>query len=381
MDPFPTRPRHRRVPPLHSATDQVSKQHGFRSNQTFEPLPPPTGAYPYRLALEEIVPAAQAQQLQSKLVFHAVGDTGGIQNANPQQIVALQMAADLQGSGQAPSFFYHLGDVVYFNGETSQYYQQFYEPYAGYTAPIVAIPGNHDGDPLDPSTEPSLTAFAENFCARDPHLSPEAQEVDRDTMTQPNVYWTLVAPLVTIVGLYTNVPEGGRVDDQQAAWLESELAAAPTDRFLIVALHHPAYSADAHHGGSARMGDLLDTAFGSANRVPDLILTAHVHNYQRFSRDHDGRQIPYLVAGAGGYHNLHYMASLPDGSPLPKPWNPPDLQGVTLENYVDDRFGFLRLTATPGSLQVEYVTVPRPQESWRGGPVDVADSFTLQLAH
>ena len=53
----------------------------------------------------------------------------------------------------------------------------------------------------------------------------------------------------------------------------------------------------------------------------------------------------------------------------------------TLENYVDDRFGFLRLTATPGSLQVEYVTVPRPQESWRAGPVDVADSFTLQLAH
>ena len=141
MDPFPTRPRHRRVPPLHSATDQVSKQHGFRSNQTFEPLPPPTGAYPYRLALEEIVPAAQAQRLQSKLVFHAVGDTGGIQNANPQQIVALQMAADFQGSGQTPSFFYHLGDVVYFNGETSQYYQQFYEPYAGYTAPIVAIPG------------------------------------------------------------------------------------------------------------------------------------------------------------------------------------------------------------------------------------------------
>ena len=379
MDPLATSPQRRRLPPLHPAADQVSKQHGFRSNQTFEPLPPPIGAYPYRLSLESIVPPAQAQQLASRLVFHAVGDTGGIQNGNPQQIVALHMAGDFQGAPQAPSFFYHLGDVVYFNGESSQYYPQFYEPYAGYPGPIVAIPGNHDGDALDPLTAPSLAAFVENFCAAQPHLSPEAQEVNRDTMTQPNVYWTLVAPLVTIVGLYTNVPEGGRVDDQQAAWLEAELAAAPKDRFLIVALHHPAYSADAHHGGSAKMGELLDTAFAAASRVPDLVLTAHVHNYQRFSRTYDGRQIPYLVAGAGGYHNLHYMATLPDGSPLPKPWSPPDLQGVTLESYVDDRFGFLRLTATPGSLQVEYVTVPRPQESWRDGPVEVADSLTLQL--
>lgn len=378
MEP-PTTPLRPLVPPLFSANDQVSKRHGFRHNQTFQPLPPPTGVYPYRLSLEDIVPVDKAAQLANKVVFHAVGDTGGVKNPNPQQIVALHMAEDFQDAANAPSFFYHLGDVVYFNGETSQYYPQFYDAYGGYPAPIVAIPGNHDGDPIDVIAEPSLTAFVENFCAHEHHLSPEAQEVDRDTMTQPNVYWTLVAPLVTIVGLYTNVPEGGRVDDQQAAWLQAELAAAPADRFLIVALHHPAYSADAHHGGSERMGELLDAAFAGASRTPDLVLTAHVHNYQRFSRAHDGRQVPYLVAGAGGYHNLHYMAKLPDGSPLPKPWTPPDLQDVTLENYVEDRYGFLRLTVTPGSLQVEYVTVPRPQESWRNGPVEVADSFTLLL--
>ena len=45
-----------------------------------------------------------------------------------------------------PSFFYHLGDVVYFTGARSSYYDQFYDPYLHYAAPIFAIPGNHDGD-------------------------------------------------------------------------------------------------------------------------------------------------------------------------------------------------------------------------------------------
>jgi hypothetical protein len=42
-------------------------------------------------------------------------------------------------------------------------------------------------------------------------------------MTQPNVYWTLATPYATIIGLYTNVPVGGYVDDKQKAWLIKEL--------------------------------------------------------------------------------------------------------------------------------------------------------------
>ena len=47
-----------------------------------------------------------------------------------------------------PSFFYHLGDVVYNFGEAAYYYDQFYEPYRNYPAPILGIPGNHDGVPI-----------------------------------------------------------------------------------------------------------------------------------------------------------------------------------------------------------------------------------------
>jgi acid phosphatase type 7 len=197
-------------------------------------------------------------------------------------------------------------------------------------------------------------------------------------MTQPNVYWTLVAPLVTIVGLYTNVPEGGRLDEDQIDWLQSELSDAASDRALLVALHHPVYSADAHHGGSARMGEVLDAAIEASGRTPDLVLTAHVHNYQRFTRRLGDREVPYIVAGAGGYWHLHYMAKDDQGQPLKLPWQTPEAD-VRLDAYCEDRHGYLRVTVTDTSLKGEYITVPRPQESWRRGPVATADSFELDL--
>jgi 3',5'-cyclic AMP phosphodiesterase CpdA len=358
----------------------VVREHGFRANQRFEPLPPPTGPFPYRLELQTILgpDAVTAIQQAGQLVWHMVGDTGGVKSPQPQQIVADTMGRDFTAApADRPALLYLLGDVVYYNGERDQYYPQFYEPYAAYPAPITAIPGNHDGDPIR-GGEPSLAAFVGNFCSATPHRAPEAQETHRDTMIQPNVYWTLRAPFVTIVGLYSNVPEGGRLDDQQISWLHAELAAAPRDRFLLVTVHHPPYSADAHHGGSAHLGGVLDSAFLAADRVPHAVLTGHVHNYQRFTRPVAGRDVPYLVAGAGGHWHLHPMAHNSDGTPLTTPWTVPD-SDVTLEHYVDDRHGYLRLTATAAELRGEYVTVPRPQESWTNGPVTVADTFTIPL--
>ena len=380
MSPPDSQPRSYAAP-LRPAAQQVSKRHVFRSNQRYEPLPPPTGPYPYHLPLESVLDsqAMNAIEQSGRLGFHCAGDTGGVRHGASQQIVAYWMGQDLLAQGaDTPTFFYHLGDVVYYNGQHADYFPQFYEPYEEYAAPIVAIPGNHDGDPLDASVEPSLSAFVDLFCAETPHRPPEAQEVQRDTMTQPNPYWTLTSPLVTILGLYTNVPEGGRFDTDQIDWFHAELAAAPTDRALLVALHHPVYSADAHHGGSESMGRALDEAIAAAGRVPDAVLTAHVHNYQRFTRTIQERAVPYLVAGAGGYWHLHYMAKDENGHDLQVPWQTPD-QDVLLDAYSDDRHGYLRLSVTATTLAGEYVTVPRSHESWRHGPVNVVDSFSLDL--
>jgi hypothetical protein len=345
----------------------------------FQPLPAPTGTAPFHLALSDVLTgdAMAAIEAAGALVFHCVGDTGGIMNPTPQQAVATAMSADLTAT-PAPSFLFHLGDVVYFNGESAQYYPQFYEPYADYQAPIFAIPGNHDGDPINAAVAPSLSAFVANFCAPTATRTPTAHEVARAAMTQPNVYWTLDTPFVTIVGLYTNVPEGGVVGDDQARWLAGELAAAPTDRALIVALHHPVYSADTAHGGSTPMGTLLDAAFAQANRTPTAVLCGHVHNYQRFSRTLGTATVPYIVAGAGGYHNLHHLAKDASGNPIGSGWQPPGDQGVTLESACVDQYGYLRLTASSSGLAAEYVGVGHLADLPGATPA-VLDTWTAPL--
>ncbi len=316
-----------------------------------------------------------------RLVFHVDGDLGGINFAVPQERVAQGLEDDFVANPPDPSvnpaFFYVLGDCVYFNGEVAQYYSQFYLPYEHYLGPIFAVPGNHDGDPMAP--EKSLDGFVRNFCAAKPGTKmPESQDSTRTAMTQPNVYWTLLTPQVSIVGLYSNVPEHGVLHPDQLAWLEGEIKSLPADLPLLVTLHHPPYSADDHHGGSQPMHDALDSAFTKAGRWPDMVLAGHVHNYQRFTRklSSNNRQIPYLVAGAGGYHNLHSVAKV-NGV---KPKAPLSLQvsgdPLTLESYVDDHHGFLRLEFGLDAISGKYSTVPRPQDKW-SQPPNLVDSFKL----
>ena len=358
----------------------ASVQHTGQPNQPLRPLPPPTGPSPYHLSLDTVLPAALMAQIRAsgRIVFHIAGDTGGVRSAQPQQIVAMKMEEqfNLPSPADRPAFFYILGDVVYYYGESSEYYPQFYEPYAHYPAPIFAIPGNHDGDVLDASS-PSLAAFVDNLCAAEPHLTAQSGDVPRDAMTQPNVYWTLDAPFVTIIGLYTNVPEGGKLDDPQIAWFTSELASAPAAKALIVAAHHVPYSMDAHHGGSYYLKKVLEGAFASAGRTPDLVIGGHVHNYQRFTRQVDGREIPYIVVGCGGYWHLHYMAHQLDGSALAFPYPVPH-SDVTLEYAEDRRHGFMRLAVGARGMAGEYFTAPRPHESW-SGPAARADAFALDI--
>ena len=365
---------------------RVQRHPSAHAHQPFRPLPAPTGLPPYHLSLANVLPAEQMQTITDvgRLVFHLVGDTGGIQTPVPQMNVVQQMERDeISSPAQSrPAFFYHLGDVVYFYGEAQQYYPQFYEPYSSYQVPIFAIPGNHDGDlsrEMEAQNVPSLAAFVTNFCASIPHHTPDALEEPRHAMTQPNVYWTLETPLATILGLYTNVPEGGRLDDDQISWLEVELQQAPADRALLVAMHHPTYSYDDHHSGSPYLQQVLDKAMHQAKRMPDAVFSGHVHNYQRFTRQLNGRSLPYLVAGAGGYHNLHHVPRSLKDPPQPLPFAVPEQEGVRLETFCDDHFGFLRLEVTAETLKGDYFTVSGFQDPNAGQDATHFDAFTLDL--
>jgi acid phosphatase type 7 len=269
--------------------------------------------------------------------------------------------------------------MVNYSGAAEQYYPQFYEPYLHYDAPIFAIPGNHDGD-VSGSRDESLSAFTANFCAASPRVTPEAGDVFRQAMTQPNVYWTLLTPYATIIGLYTNLPEGGMLDQEQIDWFQGELREADRGKALIVAMHHLIFSADTRYSGSAYMGTILDQAIEQTNRLPDLVLAGHVHNYQRFTRRVSAhgqhRDIPYLVAGAGGSIHLHYEQKLEGRTP--------DFghafahEHVTLERFRDNRHGFLRLEVSASEVRGIYMTVPRPHEEWRA-PAERFDDFSLNL--
>ena len=343
-------------------------------------LPAPTGTAPFRMDLADIVPGAVAAMTKAGgMTFHMIGDTGGVQDPTPQQLVANGMEHDagVLGAYGAPAFFYHLGDVIYFDGEASEYFPQFYQPYEHYPKPIIAIPGNHDADRFDRgklvNLEPSLAPFVRNFCAAAPGIvTAEAREATRTAMTQPNVYFTLNTPFATIIGLYTNVPEGGVVEPEQRDWFAGELAAADKTIPLLVAMHHPIHSLDQYHSGSKPMAAMLAAAIAASRRRPDMVFAAHVHNYQRFTITgvggaHDAGITPFIVAGNGGYHNLHKMAR-DGGQDISTPYRAPEEDHVILEAYVDDRFGFLRLDIHDDMIELAAMTVPRPAEKWSQTP-------------
>jgi len=338
-------------------------------NTHYRELPEPTGQSPFHLDLATIIPPQQYKAIvqKKKLVLHMNGDMGGINYDVPQILVAKGMEADFDQTAAPannPAFLYVVGDCVYFNGEIKDYYSQFYQPYEFYPAPIFAIPGNHDGENVE--GDESLKGFVRNFCAAHPEKLPESGDCPRTAMTQPNVYWTLVTPLVSFVGLYSNVPEGGEIRAPQTEWLTQQLKDLPDNRPLIVTLHHPIYSADNYHSGSTHMKKVLEDAVAASGRHPDMVIAGHVHNYQRLTKTlDDNSQIPYLVTGAGGYHNLHSVIKV-DGEAMVTPaiFNDKGNDPVTLEYYCDDHHGFLRMEITEKLITGKYYTVPRPQEPY-----------------
>jgi hypothetical protein len=344
-------------------------------NTRFEPIPEDYAANrnpPYHMTLGDILSAAEVKEITDagSMAFHCIGDTGGVKDPQPQQLVERGMemslksgslAPTLRGAAMAPAFCYHLGDVVYYNGEIAEYSGQFYQPYENYPLPIVAIPGNHDGEPMADGSTSTLDGFYRNFLAvPGPEgkrvFTPESHDSGRAAMNLPFFYWTLITPYATFIGLYSNVPEHGRFDDKQRAWFHSEMAAASRDRALIVSVHHPIFSFDTFHSGSSTMAKELEDAINISGRLPNMVLSAHVHNYQRIERVLDGHTIPFFVIGNGGYWNLHHLAAAPG-------YKDPQTEAELMAG-IDSRHGFMTFEISDSVINGHMTTVPRPQESW-----------------
>ncbi len=369
----------------HPVTDQ--KLQGLL---VVEPVPQPSSAATEPvLTLQQVYGPAglsrvQAIQKAGQIVFHSVGDTGSVAGPTTQSLVADKMVADFTEANAAdvPSFFFHLGDVVYYFGEATYYYDQFYEPYREYPAPILAIPGNHDGVVYANDPEPTLHAFLRNFCTTVPARSPDSGGLLRTTMIQPGVYFTFEAPFVRILGLYSNVLEDPGVisdengtysalDARQVTFLTTALARAKAEKFsgaLIIAVHHPPFTGGSVHGGSPNMLADIDRACETSAFWPHLVLSGHSHNYQRFTRTVNHYQIPFLVAGCGGHSPLSRMRTT-----YRTPYKIDNT--LTLESYDDTHYGYLRLIVNAETIRVEF----HPQND--GGVTKTPDDqVTVTLA-
>jgi acid phosphatase type 7 len=344
-------------------TQPVLKLNQPDDSNKIQPLPHPSGAYPYHLDAEKVVNLPQ-----EKFSFHIVGDTGGMRYPEGQRLVVEHMNEQIAtlGKGEAPAFLYHLGDIVYHFGEAEHYDRQFFKPYAAYPNPIFAIAGNHDTD-VNPVASPykSLEPFTAVFCDTQSRSIPFNHSSSRKSMVQPNVYFTLQTPLANIIGLHSNVPKFGYIGKEQRKWFIEELKAAARERpgkAIILCVHHAPYTADVNHGSSLYMIKFLEEAFAESGVRPDIVFSGHVHNYQRFHKTYaDGKTVPFIVCGAGGFDELHDLVAVGDTRYSPKS---PLFDNVYLEKAVVMKHGFLNVTLQRNGEGVvvsgDYYVLPDP---------------------
>jgi hypothetical protein len=332
--------------------------------------------------------AATVAQIEQagQIAFHCAGDTGATQGPKTENEVVDKLLADFTGeaAGQVPQFFYNLGDIVYSFGEHMYYFDQFYDAYRDYPAPIFAIPGNHDGIVLPPPAgtgvlTDSLSAFLANFCAPSFAHSPDAVGISRTTMIQPGVYFTFEAPMVRILGIYSNIledpgvisstadpttgkPTFPQLSDVQLTYLAAALTRVKTDKFagaVLIAVHHPPYTFG-KHTGSLTMLKEIDAICSATGVWPHAVLSGHSHNYQRYTRalpvGKTTRQIPFMVIGNGG----HGLTTLSTGTTLRTPVSMPIFaqpeakDTVTFESYDDKNYGYTRILVNATQLRIEY---------------------------
>ena len=112
------------------------------------PARPPSKAMIWRVVTDAdagAFDAAVGTWLMSSLSGEQAGqgEAAGADRDDPAELMPVRLdGKTVRGARDA------VGNQRHHHGELSQYTQQFYEPYARYPAPVFAVPGNHDGDPL-----------------------------------------------------------------------------------------------------------------------------------------------------------------------------------------------------------------------------------------
>ena len=357
-------------------------------------------------------------EANKQIVFHSFGDSGASAASKYKNEVRVtdQVTSDIHSTTGAdqPAFLFHLGDLVYNFGESKYYYDQFYDPFRNYSAPILAIPGNHDSFvvPGTPDDALPLDIFQRNFCSTAPAVTPEAGSLHRTSMTQPGVYFTLDAPFVRIIGLFSNALEDpgvissedgkwSHVPDTQLEYLKAQLTKIKSDEYsgaVLLAVHHPPFSYEpppasggtsGGHYSSPNMLRQIDTICAAVGVYPHAFISGHAHNYQRYTRTVNfggsSYDVPFVVCGSGG-HNINALVQSSAGKPAAEPANGADVSyleispavsvgGLLLERYNDVNYGYLRIRVDASQVQIGY----HEAGSGKSAPQSRIDMVTVDL--
>ena len=368
-DPTLFRVRHPSDADAYRRIDELNREHRIAPL----PFPPPRGLPEPRLTLTEVLGGdtrrTAAIGAGGQLVFHATGDCGSTRGPATQNQVADKMVGDFAESAprEVPQFALLLGDIVYSFDEAQYFYDQFYEPYRNYPAPILAVAGNHDGMMSPLAHAASLAAFLRNFCAQHRSRSrrkPAACRAPRRSSpacSSPSRRRSCASSRSTatrsrIPGVIANATIGS----SQLTYLRAALTRVRSEGYdgaLLLAHHHPPYTAGGTHGWSVDMQAQIDAVCTSVGVWPHAVLSGHVHNYQRFTRTRpSGEQIPYVVCGNGGHNlvSLNRAGAPPLRTPQILQSAGPGADQVVLENYDCLNYGYLRVLATATQLRIEY---------------------------
>ncbi|HXX01967.1 MAG TPA: hypothetical protein VEJ00_12195, partial [Candidatus Acidoferrales bacterium] len=103
----------------------------------------------------------------------------------------------------------------------------------------------------------------------------------------------------------------------------------------------------------------------AAGLWPDAVLSGHAHLYQRFTRTVNGRAVPYIVSGSGGFAATAPMVAAPPAGTV--------IGDHKLEVDPIIEFGYLTVNTNAKTLTVTFKT------AMRGKPVTAVDFVTLDL--
>ncbi|MFN0086309.1 MAG: metallophosphoesterase, partial [Blastocatellia bacterium] len=202
----------------------------------------------------------------SSVQFAAIGDSG---TGKKEQFA---IAQTMERAHEAAPFdlVLMLGDNIYGSGGSKRMTEKFEAPYRGLLARGVrfqASLGNHDAGKADEET--SYPLF--NMSGRR--------------------YYTFTRGegLAQFFAL-----DSSRMDREQCAWIEKELAASKA-RWKIAFFHHPIYSSGRTHGSDRKLRALLEPLF--VRFGVQLVLSGHDHFYERLKPQ---KGIAYFVSGGAG---------------------------------------------------------------------------------